>query len=275
LGELFQESGVIVQDILAKILVRKAERLAEAKRKVSPAEIEKHARHLPPPAFDFLEILKAPAASGIHVIAEVKKASPSKGVLREDFQPLEIAQAYARGGASALSVLTEEDFFLGSDAYLQEIASLVSLPALRKDFLTEAYQVFEAKILGASAYLLIAACLEESALRNLIALGKELSLTALVEVHDEKETEAALRAGASLIGINNRDLRTFRTSLETTLRLRRFVPREIPIVSESGIFTREDVLQLQAESVNAILVGESLIRESDPEAKLRELLDTE
>ncbi len=263
-----------MEDILAKIIARKAERLAEAKRRHSPADMEKHARALPAPAFNLLEILKAEPSSGIHVIAEVKKASPSKGVIREDFKPLEIAQAYARGGASALSVLTEEDFFLGSDAYLQEIASVVSLPALRKDFLTEAYQVFETKRLGASAYLLIAACLEEPALRDLIALGGELSLTALVEVHDERETEAALRAGASLIGINNRDLRTFKTVLDTTLRLRGLIPPEIPVVSESGIFTREDMLELQAENVNAVLIGESLMREPDPEAKLRELLDT-
>jgi len=263
-----------MEDILAKILVRKAERLVEAKRKTSPSEIEKHARKLPPPAFNLLEILRAPAPSGMHVIAEVKKASPSRGVLRENFNPLEIAQAYARGGASALSVLTEEDFFLGSDASLQEIASMISLPALRKDFLTEPYQIFESKVLGASAYLLIASCLDESVLKSLISLGRELSLTALVEVHDEKETEMALRAGASLIGINNRDLRTFKTSLDTTLRLRKLVPPEIPVVSESGIFTREDVLQLQAESVNAVLVGESLMRDPDPEVKLRELLDS-
>src|SRR5690606_12826694 len=157
-------------DILARITARKALRLAEAKRRLAPADAESRARGRPPPAFNLLEILKAPAPHGMHVIAEVKKASPSKGVIREDFQPLQIAQAYARGGASALSVLTEQDFFQGSDEYLQEISGLVLLPALRKDFLTEAYQVFEAKLLGASGYLLIAASLEESSLRDLIAL---------------------------------------------------------------------------------------------------------
>jgi indole-3-glycerol phosphate synthase len=148
----------------------------------------------------------------------------------------------------------------------------VSLPALRKDFLTEAYQIHEAKILGASAYLLIVACLEESKLRDLIALGKELGLTPLTEVHDEAETETALRAGAPLIGVNNRNLRTFEVSLDTTFRLRRMVPREVSFVSESGIFTRQDVLALQGEGVNAVLVGESLMRDDFPENKLRELL---
>jgi indole-3-glycerol phosphate synthase len=262
------------EDILAKIVARKAERLAEAKRRLPPAEAESRARALPPPAFNLVEILKAPAPHGMHVIAEVKKASPSKGVIREDFHPLSIAQAYARGGASALSVLTEQDFFQGSDDYLREIAGTVSLPALRKDFLTEAYQVHEAKLLGASAYLLIVACLEESMLRDLIALGAELGLTPLTEVHDEAETETALRAGAPLIGVNNRNLRTFEVSLETTFRLRRMVPRSIPFVSESGIFVRQDVLALQEEGINAVLVGESLMRDDYPENKLRELLGT-
>jgi indole-3-glycerol phosphate synthase len=261
-------------DILAQITAKKAERLAEAKKRLSPAEAEGRARALPAPAFNLLEILKAPAQGGMHVIAEVKKASPSKGVIREDFKPLEIAQAYARGGASALSVLTEQDFFQGSDDYLREIAGLVSLPALRKDFLTEAYQVFEAKILGASAYLLIVASLEESRLRDLIALGREIGLTPLTEVHDEAEAEIALRAGAPLLGVNNRDLRTFDVSLDVTFRLRKMVPREIPFVSESGIFTRRDVELLAGEGVNAVLVGESLMRDDFPEDKLRELLGT-
>src|SRR5690606_18472458 len=264
------------EDILAKIIARKADRLAEAKRLLPPAEAEKRARALPAPAFNLLEILKAPAphGMGMHVIAEVKKASPSKGVIREDFHPLSIAQAYARGGASALSVLTEQDFFQGSDDYLRDIAGTVSLPALRKDFLTEAYQIFEAKMLGASAFLLIAACLEEPLLRDLIALGRELGLTPLTEVHDEAETELALRAGAPLIGVNNRNLRTFEVSLDTTFRLRRMVPRDIPFVSESGIFTRRDVELLAEEGVNAVLVGESLMRDDFPENKLRELLGT-
>lgn len=259
-------------DILAKILARKAERLAEAKRRLPPAEAEKRARAFPPPVYDLLGILKSPAPHGMHVIAEIKKASPSRGILRENFRPLEIAQAYARGGASALSVLTEVDFFQGSDDYLREISGHVPLPALRKDFLTEEYQIYEAKLLGAGAYLLIAACLEESKLRDLIALGAELGLTPLTEVHDEAETEIALRAGAPLIGVNNRDLRTFKVSLDTTSRLRRMVPQEIPLVSESGILVRQDVVALQNEGVSGVLVGESLMRDDFPENKLRELL---
>ncbi len=261
-----------MEDILAKILKDKATRLAERKRVLSPADAEKQARALPPPRFNLLEILRSPALHGMHVIAEVKKASPSKGIIRENFHPLEIAQAYARGGASALSVLTEQDSFQGSDDYLQTISSSVALPTLRKDFLTEAYQIFEAKLLGASAYLLIVACLEESQLRDLIALGSELGLTPLVEAHDEQETEIALRAGTTLLGVNNRNLRTFHTSLDTTFRLRKLVPANIPFVSESGIFKRDDVLRLKDAGVNAVLVGESLMRESNEEAKLRELL---
>jgi indole-3-glycerol phosphate synthase len=261
-------------DILTQITAKKAQRLTEAKRRLPPAEAEKRARALPAPAYDLLGILKAPAPHGMHVIAEVKTASPSKGVIREDFHPLQIAQAYARGGASALSVLTEQDFFQGSDDYLREISGLVSLPTLRKDFLTEAYQVFEAKLLGASGYLLIVASLGEPLLRDLIALGRELGLTPLTEVHDEAETETALRAGAPLIGVNNRDLRTFEVSLDTTFRLRKMVPRDIPFVSESGIFVRRDVELLAAEGVNAVLVGESLMRDDFPENKLRELLGT-
>ena len=261
-----------MEDILAKILKRKAERVAERKRVLSPAEAEKQVRALPSPRFNLLDVLRNDSPHGIHVIAEVKKASPSKGVIRENFQPLEIAKAYAKGGASALSVLTEEDFFQGSDEYLKTIAAAVELPALRKDFITEPYQIFEAKLLGASAYLLIAACLEESTLRDLIALGRGIGLTPLVEVHNEVETETALRAGSVLIGINNRDLRTFHTSLDITFQLRKLIPPEIPLVSESGIFTRDDVLRLKAANVQAVLVGESLMRESDEAAKLRELL---
>ena len=261
-----------MEDILAKILKHKAERIIARKRVLSPADAENQARALSAPKFNLLDVLRSTPPHGIHVIAEVKKASPSKGVIREDFKPLEIAKAYARGGASALSVLTEEDFFLGSDEYLQTISSAVSLPTLRKDFITEPYQIFEAKLLGASAYLLIVACLEESVLRDLIALGRSIGLTPLIEVHDEAETEIALRAGSTLIGINNRNLRTFQTSLDTTFKLRTLIPPEIPLVSESGIFTRDDVLRLKAANVQAVLVGESLMREHDEAAKLKELL---
>ncbi len=261
-----------MEDILAKILKQKAERVRERKRKLSLHEIERIAVAMPFPTFDFLQSLKHAAPQGIHVIAEVKKASPSKGLIRENFQPLAIAEAYLRGGATALSVLTEEDFFLGSDDYLQTISATIPLPTLRKDFIFDPYQIFEAKMLGASAFLLIVACLEESELKEYMALGRDLGLTPLVEAHDETETETALRAGAELLGINNRNLRTFEISLETTFRLRKRIPMDIPCISESGIFTREDVLRLQAAGVQGVLVGESLMREADEGAKLRELL---
>jgi indole-3-glycerol phosphate synthase len=179
-------------NILDKIIKAKAARLADLKSAVSPEDIEAKARNLPPPAFDFLAALTAPKTDavggpGIHVIAEVKKASPSRGVIREDFKPLDIAKDYLAGGASALSVLTEEDHFQGQDRYLRDISRNVKLPTLRKDFIVDPYQVFEAKVLGASAYLLIVACLKPKQLADMIALGAELKLTPLVEVHTEAE----------------------------------------------------------------------------------------
>jgi indole-3-glycerol phosphate synthase len=213
----------MANNILDKIIKAKAARLADLKAAVSLEDIEAKARGLPAPALDFLAALTAPKASatggpGIHVIAEVKKASPSRGVIREDFQPLEIAKGYLAGGASALSVLTEEDHFQGHDRYLRDISRAVALPTLRKDFIIDPYQIFEAKVLGASAFLLIVACLKPKQLAAMIALGAELKLTALVEAHTEAETKAAVDAGAPLIGINNRDLKTFHTSLETTYK---------------------------------------------------------
>jgi indole-3-glycerol phosphate synthase len=264
-----------VPDILEKILVSKRVRLAERKRAASPADVERKARDLAPPKLDFLKALstRRPGSShGLHVIAEVKKASPSRGILRADFQPLAIAQGYAAAGASALSILTEEDHFQGSDAYLEEIARSVAIPALRKDFLFDPYQVFEAKLLGASAYLLIVACLSPKDLAALIALGKSIGLTPLVEVHGADEVKVALDAGSTLIGINNRDLRTFVTTLDVTYALRPLIPAGIPVISESGIFTHADMTALAKGGVQATLIGESLMREQDFGAKLRELL---
>lgn len=263
--------------ILDKILKAKAVRLADLKLQVSPGDMEAKARALPPPARDFLGALKAPIQSasggpGVHVIAEVKKASPSRGVIRQDFKPLEIAQAYRAGGASALSVLTEEDFFQGHDRYLRDISRGVGLPTLRKDFITDPYQVFEAKVLGASAYLLIAACLKPKALADLIALGGTLGLTPLVEAHTEDEVKASLDAGAPLIGINNRDLKTFHTDLQVTFRLRPLVPDSIPVISESGIFKPADLKALADAKVQAALVGESLMKQKDVEKALKDLL---
>ena len=259
-------------NILDKIVKSKNARVADRKRIAPPSEVESKARALPPPRFDFLKVLAAPKANGLHVIAEVKKASPSRGVLREDFRPLDIAREYASAGASALSILTEEDHFLGSDRYLEDIARAVEIPTLRKDFIVDPYQIFEAKLLGASAYLLIVACLSPAELADLIALGRSISLTPLVEVHTAGEVRIALEAGAPLVGINNRDLKTFNTTLETTYSLRPLVPAGIPVISESGIFTRADMQNLSAAGVQAALIGESLMREADIGGKLRELL---
>jgi indole-3-glycerol phosphate synthase len=264
-------------NILDKIIKAKTARLADLKTAVSPEDIEAKARKLPPPALDFLTALTAPKTSasggpGIHVIAEVKKASPSRGVLRDDFKPLDIAKAYHAAGASALSILTEEDHFQGHDRYLRDIARSVALPALRKDFIIDPYQIFEAKVLGASAYLLIVACLKPKLLAGMIALGAELKLTPLVEAHTEDEVKAALDAGAPIIGINNRDLKTFHTSLETTYRLRPLIPDGTPVVSESGIFKKEDLKALAEAKVQAALIGESLIKQKDVGAALKELL---
>jgi indole-3-glycerol phosphate synthase len=259
-------------DILAKIIDVKKVRVADAKKRVSPAAMEEVARALRPPRFDFLAALSAKPKGRLHVIAEVKKASPSKGVIRADFKPLDIARDYLRGGATALSILTEADHFQGSDEYLRDISREIPLPTLRKDFIVDPYQIHEAKALGASAYLLIVACLSLRELEDLIAVGRGLGLTPLVEVHDEAEIEIALKAGSPVIGINNRDLRTFQVTLDTTLRLRPLIPKTVPVVGESGIFTRADLESLAAAGAQAALIGESLMRENDIAAKLGELL---
>ena len=204
----------------------------------------------------------------------MKKASPSKGVLREDFDPIEIAKTYADNGASCLSILTDEKYFQGKLQYLSEIRKVVSIPLLRKDFMIDPWQLFESRVHGADAILLIVAALKTSDLKLFLEIAKELNLSALVEVHDAEEMKEALSVGADLIGINNRDLHTFRVTLETTLNLARDLPSDPNrvIVSESGIFTRQDVDRLREGGVDAILVGESLMREADIGAKVRELV---
>jgi indole-3-glycerol phosphate synthase len=260
--------------ILDKIIQAKAARLADLKKSVSLEDMEAKARSMPRPAHDFLAALTAPKAAGIgiHVIAEVKKASPSRGVIRQDFKPLEIAKAYLAGGASALSVLTEEDHFQGHDRYLRDISRNVELPTLRKDFIFDEYQIHEAKVLGASAYLLIVACLKPKQLSAMIALGAELGLTPLVEAHTAEEVKIAVDAGSPIIGINNRDLKTFHISLETTFQLRQLIPEGTPVVAESGIFKREDLEALAAAKIQAALIGESLMKQQDVAAALKEML---
>lgn len=211
-------------------------------------------------------------ADGIVLIAEIKKASPVKGVLREDFDPVKIAHAYHESGASALSVLTDEHFFQGRLDYLSEIRKAIPLPILQKDFLVDDYQIYEARAFEADAVLLIASLLDPSQLKDYYDLAHELGMDAVVEVHTEKEMEKALTVGPNIIGINNRDLDTFKADLATTSRLIKYLPPGVIVVSESGIESRRDVLRLQEAGVHAVLVGESLMKSRDISAKVRELL---
>ena len=223
-----------------------------------------------PPTRDFRSALSAPNRIGL--IAEVKKKSPSKGVLREDFDPVAIAKTYAKAGASAVSVLTDAQFFDGRLTYLAEIREAVNLPLLRKDFTVDAYQIYQARLAGADAILLIVAILTLAQLREFIQIARSLNLASLVEVHTLEELELALQADAEIIGVNNRNLETFETDIATTFRLIKSIPSDKIVVSESGIYTREDVEALREAGVNAILVGESLMRSPNIERKIKELL---
>jgi indole-3-glycerol phosphate synthase len=259
--------------ILDEIVAHKRHEVAAAKARISEADLRAHIGDLEEPTRGFARALKDSRASGwTTIIAEVKKGSPSKGVIRPDFDPLAIAETYAAGGAACLSVLTDERFFLGHLRFLSLIRELVRLPLLRKDFVCDPYQIVEARAAGADAVLLIAAMLELEQLRDFAACARELSLDVLLEVHDEAELETALQTDCELIGINNRDLRTFATDLATTERLLPLIPAGRFVVAESGIHSRADIERLQAAGAGAFLVGESLMREADIEAKLRELL---
>lgn len=260
-------------DILRKILARKAEEIAERASRTPLAELKKHLAHAPAPR-GFLKAIRSRLATGLPaVIAEIKKASPSKGLLRADFRPGEIAQSYERHGATCLSVLTDEEFFQGSDAYLQQARAACALPVLRKDFTIDPWQVYEARVIGADAILLIVAALDDARLRELAALAAELGMDALVEVHDAPELERALVLPTPLIGVNNRDLRTFHTSLETTLDLLGKIPADRVVVTESGIHAPADVARLRAQGVNVFLVGEAFMKADDPGEKLQELFE--
>jgi len=260
-----------MSDILKKILARKAEEIRERSARVGLRELSARAAEASPPR-GFIAALEAKIAVGeAGVIAEVKKASPSKGVMRADFHPAEIARSYAAGGAACLSVLTDVDFFQGADEYLQQAHAACALPALRKDFTIDAYQVYEARTLGADAILLIVAALGDAALLELSALAHELGMDVLVEAHDGEELDRALATPARLIGVNNRNLRTFETTLDTTLGLRSRVPADRLLVTESGIVTRADVARLRSAGVNAFLVGETFMRADDPGAELKRL----
>ncbi|MGB5832115.1 MAG: indole-3-glycerol phosphate synthase TrpC [Thiohalocapsa sp.] len=258
-------------DVLKKILHRKVEEITARADQVPLGELAERLEHAPATR-GFADALTGKvAAGGAAVIAEVKKASPSKGLLRADFRPADIARSYENGGATCLSVLTDVDFFQGSDAYLSEARNACSLPVIRKDFMIDPYQVYEARAIGADCILLIAACLSDSQLSELSGLAGHLGLDVLVEVHDAAELQRALAIPGRLIGINNRDLHTFDVSLSATLGLLEQIPAERLTITESGILDREDVALMRAHGVHAFLVGESFMRAPDPGEKLAEL----
>jgi len=263
--------GEAVPDVLQRILTRKREEIQARAEALSLADLSALAAVAEPPR-GFRAALSARIEVGRPaVIAEVKKASPSKGLLREDFDPAAIARSYAEHGAACLSVLTDVDFFQGADAYLQQARAACGLPVLRKDFVLDPYQVQEARALGADCILLIVSALDDTSLRDLHRLAGELGMDALVEVHDREELERALRLGADLVGINNRNLRSFETRLETTLELRAAVPPEVLLVTESGILEAADVARMRAADIHAFLVGEAFMRADDPGAALERL----
>ena len=260
-----------VADILKKILDRKQEEVAERSARVSLQAIRQQAENADQPR-GFMTALQQRVASGqAAVIAEIKKASPSKGVIRENFEPAAIAASYQRGGASCLSVLTDIDFFQGSDAYLQQARSAVSLPVLRKDFTIDPWQVYEARTLNADCILLIVAALTDQQLQELLGISHELGMDTLVEVHDAEEMARALALPARLIGVNNRNLRTFETSLDTTLTLAKDFPADRLLVTESGIHSREDVIKMRENGIHSFLVGEAFMRADEPGEKLNAL----
>jgi len=263
-----------VADILARILEAKRREVARAKASLPPAGVQTRARAQGAPR-DFVDALRSKIAAGLPaVIAEVKKASPSKGVLREDFDPEAIARSYARGGAACLSVLTDREFFQGSPEALIAARAASGLPVLRKDFVVDAYQVSEARAMGADCILLIVAALAPAQMRELEAAAHELGMAVLVEVHDRAELDAALTLATPLLGINNRNLRTFETRLATTLDLLAFVPPGRIVVTESGILARADVHTMRAAGVGAFLVGEAFMRAPDPGMALQTLFAT-
>lgn len=258
-------------DILKKILARKQQEIAERSARVPLAKLQELAENALP-VRGFVEAMQAKIAAGQSaVIAEVKKASPSKGLLRADFRPADIAKSYQSGGAACLSVLTDQDFFQGHEDYLQQARAACDLPVIRKDFIIDPYQVFEARAINADCILLIVAALDDGQLEDLSQLALQLDMDVLVEVHDADELQRAMVLNLPLIGINNRDLRTFDTRLETTLDLLKQIPDETMVVTESGIHTPADVALMREHDVNAFLVGEAFMRADDPGQALTQL----
>ncbi len=255
-------------DILTKLSDHAKERVAEAKTKVSAEEIKSRALALPKMNFEFE---KALSKNDMAFICECKKASPSKGIIAEEFDYLTIAGQYEDAGADCISVLTEPGWFLGSDEYLRQIAGAVKIPCIRKDFTVDEYMIYEARTLGAAAVLLICSILTPSQISGYIGICDELGISALVEAHDEKEIAIALKAGARIVGVNNRNLKDFSVDTSNSRRLRDMVPEDVIFVSESGISSAQDVELLRKAGVDAVLVGETLMRAKDKKARLKEL----
>ena len=255
--------------ILDEIAAKTRERVEKAKMVVPLEKIREQAMAMPrDESFPFRAAL---GKKGIQFICEVKKASPSKGIIAEDFPYLTIAEEYEAAGAAAISVLTEPFYFQGDDNFLREIARKVRIPIIRKDFTVDEYMIYEARILGASAILLICAILTEEQIKKYQQIAEELGMSALVEAHDEEEVKMALRCNASIIGVNNRDLQTFQVDINNSIRLRKLVPEEIIFVSESGMKEREDIRRLEENGTNAVLIGETLMRSPDKKTMLEEL----
>jgi indole-3-glycerol phosphate synthase len=258
-------------DILKKILDTKAEEVSRRKARTPIVDLESFAESVEKPRGFYQALLGRVMMKKPAIIAEIKKASPSKGVIREDFQPVMIGQDYAMNGATCLSVLTDKEYFQGSEVYLQLVRERCPLPVLRKDFMIDPYQVYEARALGADCILLIAAALEDVQMRELAELAAKLGMDVLVEVHNEEELHRALQLDAKLIGINNRNLRTFETTLQTTLDLKAQIPEDRLVITESGIHTPDDVKLMLDNGIYAFLVGEAFMRADSPGQKMREL----
>ena len=255
-------------NILQQLGQHATHRVEEAKKHISLEELKEKALSLPKGKFEFEEALKKP---GVSFICECKKASPSKGIIAEEFDYLQIAKDYEKARADCISVLTEPKWFLGSDEYLREIANTVKIPCIRKDFIVDEYMIYEAKVLGAKAVLLICAILTEEQIKEYICICDTLGLSALVEAHDADEVNMAIRAGARLIGVNNRNLKDFSVDTGNSRGLREMVPEDVIFVSESGIKGPEDIKLLKDAKVDAVLIGETLMKSEDKAAKLREL----
>lgn len=256
--------------ILEKIAISTRKRVEERKIEVSLEKIKDRAEAMGKnTGYPFYRAL---AKKEISFICEVKRASPSKGIIAEEFPYLEIAGEYEAAGASAISCLTEPEFFMGKDQYLQEIASNVAVPVLRKDFVVDSYQIYEAKVLGASAVLLICSLLGEDTLKEYLKITRELGMSALTEVHDEEEIRQALEAGADIIGVNNRNLKNFTVDVENSLRLRRYIPEGILFVAESGIHSPQDICKLKQAGTDAVLIGETLMKSANKKETLNWLM---